>query len=165
MIKKISNQKGSVLIYVLVVTVVLSILGVTVLNIATAETKQVVFQENQIKSFYAARSGADAVASYLIENIDELNTFIIHNESDRIVDRLLMKIDGPAFSAEAREFGPNLLSESLEPGATVVFSNLENAAWTVSIRYNDPSITMPYKTTTKRFTLLGNETYNWWWYN
>jgi len=71
-----NNKKGAALVTVIVVFAVLMILGVTVLSLSVTETKQVVYQEEKVKSFYVARSGADAMASYLIDNPDELDTVI-----------------------------------------------------------------------------------------
>lgn len=67
------NNKGAALTMVLVVIVVFSLLGVAVLNIAMSDTKQVVLQENYLKSFYAARSGADALASHIIDDWSDLS--------------------------------------------------------------------------------------------
>lgn len=70
------KRKGSALIIVLIVFLVLSILGVSVLSISLSENKQVIAQELKMKGYYAARAGADAMASYLIKNPNELDPII-----------------------------------------------------------------------------------------
>ncbi|MDW7656060.1 MAG: hypothetical protein SCM11_02670 [Bacillota bacterium] len=78
------RKRGSALITMVVVFSVLMILGTVVLAIALTETRQVVFQANQIKANYAARAGADAVAAYLIENTHELDTFILKTKNSPV---------------------------------------------------------------------------------
>lgn len=52
---------------VLVVLVVLSILGITVLSISLAENKESAYQENKMQAYYLARAGAEAVAKHIID--------------------------------------------------------------------------------------------------
>ena len=59
------NRKGSALVTVIIVFLVMSILGSAVLAISLSENRQVMIQENRMKSYYTARGGADAVASRL----------------------------------------------------------------------------------------------------
>jgi len=73
---KHSNDRGSALVITIIIFAVLSVLGVAVLNMSLAETRQVVHQQNKIQSHYVARSGADALASFLIENPDELENML-----------------------------------------------------------------------------------------
>jgi len=70
------SQRGSVLILIIVVMSVLSILGVAVLNASVSENNQTVYQEKNIEAYYAARSGAEAMASYLIGNSANTATVI-----------------------------------------------------------------------------------------
>lgn len=70
------RKRGAALTLVVVVFSVLMILGSIVLILSLVETKHVLYQEDEVKSHYAARAGADAVASYLIQNPDALDEFI-----------------------------------------------------------------------------------------
>lgn len=83
-----NKAKGSALAIVIVVMFVLAILGSAALNIALAETKQVASQVNNIKNYYAARAGADAVASTLIKNSNLLDQFIIKTKSGPITGEI-----------------------------------------------------------------------------
>lgn len=75
-------QKGSAFIIVLIVLMVLSILGAAVLNRSLAETKQVIYQANKMKAYYTARSGADALASYLINHPEEAANIVNKTSSN-----------------------------------------------------------------------------------
>lgn len=69
------KKKGAALAMVLIVFAVLAILGSSILFISLSETKQVIHQEKRMKEYYAAYSGADAMASYIIahpEDVDEI---------------------------------------------------------------------------------------------
>ncbi len=70
------NERGSALAFVLIIFAVLMILGTSVLSMSLAETKFVVHDVMKIKGDYTARSGAEAMASYLIENPDKIQEAI-----------------------------------------------------------------------------------------
>ena len=65
---KLKDETGLAFPLVLIVVLVLTILGVTLYMFSTAETRQVLLDENKMKAHYVARSGAHAVAAYIIEN-------------------------------------------------------------------------------------------------
>lgn len=65
---KLYAKRGSMLAFAIIILAVLSVLGVTVLVMATNDTNQVMRQQKRIQSFYIARSGADFIASHLIKN-------------------------------------------------------------------------------------------------
>lgn len=75
------NNRGSALIYVLVVLVVMSILGITLLNVGLSETKQVKYQEFQKEAYYIARSGADATIKEILNKSDNILLKKIENLS------------------------------------------------------------------------------------
>ena len=60
------EPNGYALIITMIVLIVLSILGTVMLNIASAETKMVANQVENKQAYYAARAGADAMASHII---------------------------------------------------------------------------------------------------
>lgn len=67
------NVKGSTLLMVLVVLVIVIIFSVTALTIGSASTKQAYNQEMKLQAYYLARSGTHAVASYIVDNPDNLS--------------------------------------------------------------------------------------------
>lgn len=82
------NNKGFALVTVVIVMAVLMIFGTTILAVSVSENRQVRFQEQSIQHFYVARSGADSVASYLIKNPDQVDTFIMKTKSGPIVGEI-----------------------------------------------------------------------------
>jgi type II secretory pathway pseudopilin PulG len=72
--KYLNNNKGGALVLTLLVLVVLSILGVSLLDLSLAETKFVQHQQNRAQAHYIAHSSADALATYLIKNPENLST-------------------------------------------------------------------------------------------
>jgi hypothetical protein len=71
----ILNSKGSTFIWILVTVAVLSILGISILNIGVANTRQTIYQEKQTKAHYAARAGVEAVFADI--NADRSDSNII----------------------------------------------------------------------------------------
>ena len=67
-----SNQKGSILITVLVVLLCVTVLGAALGTLAFNDQKQTLRQQKKLEAYYLARSGADAVAAYLLANQDEI---------------------------------------------------------------------------------------------
>lgn len=65
---KINNNKGAGLVLVILVMAILSILGAALLSLSSASAR-LIAQQNKIKqAYYLAKSGADAVATHLINN-------------------------------------------------------------------------------------------------
>jgi type II secretory pathway pseudopilin PulG len=58
---------------VMMVMVVLTILGMALLSLSVAETKQVSNQEKRMKAHYLAQAGADSVAEHIIDNPSSIN--------------------------------------------------------------------------------------------
>lgn len=69
----IKSNKGSSLLMVLIVMVVVIIFSITMLTIGSASIRQAQNQELKLQAYYLARSGAHAVASYIVENPDGLS--------------------------------------------------------------------------------------------
>lgn len=76
MSKFLKNRRGAALAVTIIIFFILTILGTTVLAISLSENKQVAIQENKMKSYFVARGGADAMASFLISNPAELDGII-----------------------------------------------------------------------------------------
>ena len=70
------KNKGAALIVVIVVMAVMIILGTALINISLSNNKQVIYQQKSNQAYYMARSGADAIASYIIKNPNEVKSII-----------------------------------------------------------------------------------------
>lgn len=64
----LNKKDGVALAIVLIITAALSVLGVGILSLSLAETKQVAYQNKKMQAYYLAKSGADIVSGYIIEN-------------------------------------------------------------------------------------------------
>jgi len=71
-----SKKSGAALVMVLMISLILTIIGSTVLSIALSDTKQATYQIKRKQAYYSAYSGADAMASYIITHPDEVNSII-----------------------------------------------------------------------------------------
>jgi len=80
----IKSEKGSALPLTMVVVFVLTLLGFTLLAFSMTETRQVFRDENRMKAHYLARSGAHAVAEYIINNPENAVDLINSSESELV---------------------------------------------------------------------------------
>lgn len=64
----VRNQKGSILVIVVVVVLSLTIMAATLGSLAITDQKQTLRQQKKTEAYYLARSGAEAVAAHLIQN-------------------------------------------------------------------------------------------------
>lgn len=64
-IKRIKNNRGSMLAMILIFTVVLTILGTSILQISLANTRNVIRQESSLQAYFIAQSGANALAHHI----------------------------------------------------------------------------------------------------
>lgn len=78
----LKNQRGSVLVLVLVVMLSLTVLGTALLSSSIIDKKQAVRQDKNNEAFYFARSGAEAVAHYLQQNPDKISDVLIQGEDE-----------------------------------------------------------------------------------
>ncbi len=65
--KSILNNKGSAIVYVLVAIVILTVLGVTLLNTGLFENKVSIVEKNNMEAYFIAKSGALATAKHLMK--------------------------------------------------------------------------------------------------
>jgi hypothetical protein len=72
----IKNSKGYALISVLIIMLVMSLVGAALLNTSLSDTKLTSAQIKSKQAYYAARSGADAMANYLIKNPSRIQDII-----------------------------------------------------------------------------------------
>lgn len=66
----LNNRRGSVLTMVMAVTVVLTILGVSLSSLAITDQRQAIRQQKNNEAYYLALSGAEVVATQIVEDPD-----------------------------------------------------------------------------------------------
>lgn len=88
-----NRKSGMALVSVIITMVVFMILGTAILAVTYSENKQAIVQKEVIREYYVARSGADSVASYIIENPSSLDKFIKESKNGPIIG----EIDGMTF--------------------------------------------------------------------
>ena len=76
------SKKGSALILVVILTLVLSILGTAALGLAVTENRITAQQEYKTQAYNVARSGAQAVAEYMIRDANNDAQDLIDKKSD-----------------------------------------------------------------------------------
>lgn len=70
------NQRGSVLIVVMVAMAALLILGGTLSTVALSDQRQAIRQQKNNEAYYLARSGAEAVEAVLTKDISNINSYL-----------------------------------------------------------------------------------------
>lgn len=70
------NKRGSSLVMTIFLVMLLSVMALSLFTIMVSDKKQVVQQEDKMQSYYLARSGADVVAEYIIENPSRLSSIV-----------------------------------------------------------------------------------------
>lgn len=101
-----SNERGAALVTVLIVMLIALILGMALLQTALSDITQAARQEKKTTAYYLARSGADAVASYLMENPDELPAVINYGPDE-------VYLDNGKFVVTVTEQGETIMIESI----------------------------------------------------
>lgn len=79
----VKDQSGLALPTTIIIILVLTLLGIALFRYSMAETKQVAWDEDNLRAHYLARSGADSVAAHLIKNPDDAE-MLINQESGRV---------------------------------------------------------------------------------
>jgi hypothetical protein len=79
--KYLKNDKGSVLVMVLIIMLVATVLGTTLLQVSVAETKFSEKNEDKSQAYYIARAGAESVAKYMISDGEGIAEDIIGKTS------------------------------------------------------------------------------------
>lgn len=72
----LKDDKGSILVLVMFTMVVLLVMATALVSISSTDLVHALRQEKKAQAFYLARSGADAVATYLIANPGQTNTLL-----------------------------------------------------------------------------------------
>lgn len=89
----LKSQRGLSLPMVLMILVILALFSTVIISLGTTDTLHASKQSQKLQAYYLARSGADAVASYFVNNPDKLNS-----------SELKAKIDAIVASGESSEF-------------------------------------------------------------
>lgn len=76
------GERGSALAITLIIMVVLTILGTAFLNLSVAENKFANRNEDRLQAYYIARSGAQTVAEYMVEDHNDDATDMVGHTSD-----------------------------------------------------------------------------------
>ena len=82
----VRNNKGSVLVIVLVVILSLTILGVTLGSLAVNDQRQAARQQRNNQALYLARSGAEATAALLLSDQGNICSYIGQEDSSELED-------------------------------------------------------------------------------
>jgi len=80
----LKNENGSALPLVLVIILILGILGSMLLFLNITEARQVAREEKRVQAYYIAKSGAQAMAEYIInypEEVENLTTEVSSNST------------------------------------------------------------------------------------
>lgn len=125
------NKSGSALIIVIMAFAVLMTLGTAVLAVSLAETKQVIHQEDRIKAHYAARSGAEAMASYLIGNQNQVLPVIAKTSSQPATGTINGKTFELSVSGTAQ--APLITSKVYESGTEIASVKLSVKSMLVNL--------------------------------
>jgi hypothetical protein len=126
------TNKGYALGLVLIVMAVLSILGAALLNISVSENKQVIYQEKSKQAYYMARSGADAMASYIIQNVS--NPSLIQSVIDKTSTHSgTGGIDSNNFKVKVTKIGSTL--ENLLINSTGIVNGVPDANVSLTLKH------------------------------
>ncbi|KOR87698.1 DUF7305 domain-containing protein [Paenibacillus solani] len=68
----VKNERGLALPTVLILMTALTIIGLTLLGVGVSQAARTVHQEKKEQAFYIAKSGADAIASYIIDKYNPI---------------------------------------------------------------------------------------------
>ena len=104
----LKNEKGSSLTLVLIVMVVLTVLGSTLLFFNSSEARQTIREEKKTQAYYIARSGVETVLDYILNNpdkIENLNTKININETELGNGKFKVKISKSAEKVIIKSIG------------------------------------------------------------
>ncbi len=83
--KLLKSQSGLSLPMVLMVLVILALFSTVIISLGTTDTLHASKQSQKLEAYYLARSGADAVAAYLVNNPENLNNSALKAKIDAIV--------------------------------------------------------------------------------
>ncbi|UNK16090.1 pilus assembly PilX N-terminal domain-containing protein [Paenibacillus sp. N3/727] len=137
----VKNERGFALPMVLILVTALSILGMTLLGVSVSQAARTVHQEKKEQAFYIAKSGADAIASYIIENYNPatLTTTAISTLNSDYLDQDIHLGQG-TFRAEVTTGAP-LNPYTIIVKSTAKVGNVTNPA-TLTLEPDAPIVPM-----------------------
>ncbi|HOK42323.1 MAG TPA: hypothetical protein PLD49_01470, partial [Thermoclostridium caenicola] len=97
----LKSNKGMALPLVLVVMVVLMVFSTAILGMGATDTLMSAHDSNKSQAYYYAHSGAEAVASYIVENPDGLS----ESERKALVDRMIAAGASNPFTLSSSDSG------------------------------------------------------------
>lgn len=101
MFKLLNSNRGMALPLVLVTIVIFVMFSTAILGMGTVDTKGAVQDSYKAQAYYYAHSGADAVASYIVENPDGLS----ESERKALVDRMIAAGASNPFTLSSSDSG------------------------------------------------------------
>jgi hypothetical protein len=115
------NDKGAALIVTVMAFAVLAILSVVFITISTQERKLATIEEQKMKAYYIARSGADTAAASLIDNIGTAPSKARQLLEAANPSTITGNYGGGSFTVVATQQGSNIRLVS-----TGVFNNIQS---------------------------------------
>lgn len=108
MIRCFKSNRGSVFILVFLVMIVLIFFGISILSIAIADTKMTNYQEDSLKAYYLAQSGARTLADYVVksQDVNEIKEMVEIGQSEPI------QIGDGSFILDVSKSGSELIIKS-----------------------------------------------------
>ena len=104
MIRKQNKEQGSALVLVLIMMLIMTVLGTSLLATAQASTKMTIYQENSMKAYFLAESGAKALADYIIDTPTvNIASILASKETENV------SVGGGNFKLEVQETDGNLV--------------------------------------------------------
>jgi cytoskeletal protein CcmA (bactofilin family) len=137
--KLLKSQRGLSLPMVLMVLVILTLFSTVIISLGTTDTLHASKQSQKLEAYYLARSGAEAVASYFVNNPDNLNNTDFKNKIDAIVasgestEFKLSPTDRGTIKVKVEREGDNLLITAT--------ASLDGLQETVSLRVDKENST------------------------
>lgn len=104
LIQNQKNEQGSALVLVLIMMLIMTVLGTSLLATAQASTKMTIYQENSMKAYFLAESGAKAFADYIIDTpAADIANLLASKETENV------SIGGGSINLELQETDGNLI--------------------------------------------------------
>jgi hypothetical protein len=130
----VRNQKGSILLVVLSVTLCLLLLGSALVALGYSDLKQSVRQQKNAEAVYIARGATEAVASYLLAHPEEVPQILTKGYDEVVLEngaKFKVNIskdgEGKVLISSTGYSGKNFekLSFSLEPRTEIIYPEAE----------------------------------------
>lgn len=127
--RQLNSNSGSALVIVIFSMLILTILGAAIFSVSISESKSAVIYENRMQAHFAARSGADDIGNYIVENDGALPSINIGDSKE------LASESGEIFyvykGATTVDYGYDITVEGNSRGTkdTVILEVIEDQSW------------------------------------